>query len=112
MKKLICVALLVTGCGPQSQVNPNCKPAPVADAGPAALIITEDKPQLKLPMSVQLGAPAIDGTTYAWTPVDGLSDPAAAQPIAQPSKSTMYTLKATNACGWTTATVQVDVYSE
>jgi hypothetical protein len=47
---------------------------------------------------------------YAWTPVNGLSDPTALKPVAQPTQTTVYTLTVTDAAGCT-ATDRVTVYA-
>ncbi|TNF32429.1 MAG: T9SS type B sorting domain-containing protein [Bacteroidetes bacterium] len=47
--------------------------------------------------SVQLGAAEIPGYTYSWSPTQGLSNPNAAQPVANPTASTQYFLTITNA---------------
>lgn len=44
---------------------------------------------------------ATGGTTYSWSPVTGLSNPAIANPIALPSATTTYTLSVTNNTGCT-----------
>jgi Bacterial Ig-like domain len=42
--------------------------------------------------SATLGTAATAGLRYTWTPAEGLSDPNAAQPVATPSHTTVYTL--------------------
>ncbi len=44
---------------------------------------------------------ASGGTSYAWSPVDGLSNPNIANPMASPSTSTFYTVTVTDASGCT-----------
>ncbi|MES2767140.1 MAG: hypothetical protein V4642_14790 [Bacteroidota bacterium] len=47
--------------------------------------------------SVPIGCASETGVIYRWTPVEGLSDPASANPIASPITSTRYILEATGA---------------
>ena len=57
-----------------------------------------------------LGAPAQAGYTYSWIPTAGLSDPTAAQPTAQPMKTTDYIVTTTSPTGCvSTDTVRVVV---
>lgn len=49
--------------------------------------------------STTLGASG--GTTYAWTPTGGLSNPNIANPVASPTFTTTYTVTASNASGCT-----------
>lgn len=69
----------------------------VADAGP-------DQDACPGPVTIG-GSPAASAGTppyvYSWTPVDGLSDPAAANPTAAPAMTTVYTLAVTDAAGCT-----------
>lgn len=58
----------------------------------------------------QIMASATDAVSYNWLPVTGLSNPHLANPIANPSISTPYTVTATNANNCvSTNTVQVNV---
>ncbi|MFT4526264.1 MAG: gliding motility-associated-like protein [Bacteroidia bacterium] len=61
------------------------------DAGPDALICEGD--------SIQIGPSPAPGSTYSWTPVDGLSDPSVAQPMAFPNVITTYTVVETDSVG-------------
>lgn len=45
--------------------------------------------------AVQIGPLPLEGVTYSWSPVDGLSDPNIAQPLAKPGSTTTYTVTAT-----------------
>ena len=58
--------------------------------------------------SVQLQASG--GVTYSWEPSTGLDDPSKADPQANPSETTIYTVTVTddNGC-WATATTQVEI---
>ena len=42
--------------------------------------------------TAQIGNPALNGVQYSWTPINSLSDPAIAQPIASPLVTTTYTV--------------------
>ena len=44
---------------------------------------------------------ATGGVSYAWSPVEGLSDPNIANPIATPLETTTYTVEVTDNCGLT-----------
>ena len=46
-------------------------------------------------MNVQIGTAPVTGFTYAWLPTAGLSDPAIANPIADPASTTTYSLVVT-----------------
>ncbi|MPM79215.1 hypothetical protein SDC9_126248 [bioreactor metagenome] len=76
-------------------------PSPTADAGPDTSI-TEGE-------SVQLNGSG--GTTYFWTPAEGLSDPYTANPLCTAGDTTIYILTVTNEFGCTdtdTIIVRVD----
>ena len=45
---------------------------------------------------LQIGSPPIIGDEYQWSPTTGLNDPNIAQPIANPSSTTTYTLTVSN----------------
>ena len=59
--------------------------------------------------SVSIGASAVSGFTYAWTPSTGLSSSTAAQPTATPNNTTTYSLVVTSASGCSSATDTVVV---
>ena len=48
---------------------------------------------------VTLDLDAGAGATVTWTPVEGLDDPAAEQPVATPESSTVYTAEVLDICG-------------
>ncbi|TAE00815.1 MAG: gliding motility-associated C-terminal domain-containing protein [Bacteroidetes bacterium] len=54
---------------------------------------------------------ATGGINYTWTPTTGLSDPKIANPIARPTETTVYTVKASgiNGCGTAKITVKVNI---
>jgi hypothetical protein len=49
--------------------------------------------------SARLGAAAVTGNTYSWTPASGLDNDAIAQPTANPASDTWYYLTVTNSFG-------------
>ena len=49
------------------------------------------------------------GTSYRWEPAEGLSDPAIANPIASPTKTTNYTVTVTNGQCSITTTILINV---
>lgn len=50
------------------------------------------------------------GSTFSWTPTDGVSDPTSATPYLQPEENTIYTVTATSAYGCqSSAEVTVDI---
>lgn len=67
-------------------------PLPIANAGGKSATLCYGK-------KTQLGIPPVAKNTYQWTPVTGLSNPAIANPIAAPTKSTTYILTVTNYYG-------------
>jgi hypothetical protein len=81
---------------------------PIANAGPPFT-----KTCIQNPTGKEIGVTAESGTTYSWTPVTGLSDATASNPIANPSATTTYTLTATNSGSGCVATdtVEVTVYA-
>lgn len=62
---------------------------PVANAGEDIVICQGG-------LGSQIGTPAISGNTYAWSPTTGLSNPNIAQPFANPTSNTIYTLTVAN----------------
>lgn len=52
---------------------------------------------------------ASGGTAYKWFPIDGLSDPNIANPLASPKESTLYTVTVSNGACSATATVEVNI---
>jgi len=62
--------------------------------------------------SVLIGTPALVGHTYKWYPVEGLSNPNIAQPLASPKKTTVYTVTAITQCGSATAKMTLHVFGE
>jgi len=98
------------GCASTATVAVTVNPAVVAVAGPATTICSS--------ASAQLGAAAVAGLTYSWSPATGLSSSSVANPTVTLPNTTgapviqTYTLTATNATGCVnTATVAVTVNS-
>lgn len=104
------VALIAGGCGGSKDgavVSPQCRPAPIADAGPDKIIQLEKG----LPNFVILGGKDSNGACF-WTPSDGLDNPTFCNPMASPTKETTYKLTVTNKCGSQSDDVTVRVYAE
>lgn len=83
-------------------------PPPVADGGP-------DKTILQIPgtpQAVRIGVPGKPDQTYSWTPSDSLDDASLAEPIASPSKTTVYTVETKNKCATVSSKVTVRVYAD
>ena len=59
------------------------------------------------PSGLQIGAASVSGLTYAWTPSVGLSSTTVANPTANPTTTTTYTLVVTNTASGCTATDNV-----
>jgi gliding motility-associated-like protein len=82
------------GCPPTGQVTVVVNPLPVANAGAAVTICPGG--------TAQLGAPAVTGLTYSWSPNTGLSSATAANPTVTLPNATgapitqTYTLTATD----------------
>jgi len=70
-------------------VNVTFNPLPVVDAGDTATIYIGYTP-------IETQLIATGGVEYLWSPVEGLSDPTIADPIAQPGTSTSYTINGTD----------------
>ncbi|QLH46289.1 MAG: hypothetical protein HWD58_12040 [Bacteroidota bacterium] len=84
-------------------VNVNTTP-PSADAGP-------DKDVCSL-NAVQIGTSAIAGNTYSWSPATALSATNIAQPTANPSTTTSYTVTVTGSNGCTSTDVVLVQFKE
>jgi hypothetical protein len=94
------------GCVATDEVAVTVAPSPRANAG-ADVRLCAGTPT-PLDGSATGGSPPY---RYSWTPVTGLSNPAAAQPTAQPSQTTTYTLTVTDARGCSSSDeVTVSVY--
>lgn len=76
-----------TGCFLINYVDVTVNPLPLA--------VTGSNTSVCIGSSVTLGAPAVSGNTYSWSPATGLSSGTSAQPFASPLISTTYTLTET-----------------
>ncbi|WP_152559906.1 gliding motility-associated C-terminal domain-containing protein [Hymenobacter sp. IS2118] len=102
-------ATTATGCAATATVSVTIDPAAVADAGLAKATCSN--------VGVVIGGgPAVAGTTYAWSPATGLSNPAVLNPTVTLPNPTgtpitqVYTLTATTANGCTaTSAVTVTI---
>ena len=90
------------GCIATSNVTVNVQPYPVVTVSPNVDICFGSPTNLS----------ASGGSTYSWSPVDGLNDPNIANPVASPSASTTYTVTVTTGACSSTGTVQVNVAPE
>src|SRR5690606_37778522 len=73
------------------------------------IIVSADKDMVKPGESTTLYASG--GQSYSWAPVEGLSDPASANPVAMPNFTTTYTVTGTDIAGCTATqeiTIMVD----
>lgn len=70
----------------------------------------DDKKPDPVKKQVRIGTPELPEHSYSWSPVTGLDNPNAAQPLASPDKTTMYTLTAKTKCGVATSKVTVRVF--
>ena len=100
------VTTTASGCTSTDQVDVTVNTAPAtANAGPDGSVNC-----LNNGTGYGLGSTPIAGMTYTWTPNTGLSSATVANPLANPSVATVYTLTATNAASGCTATDQVTVF--
>jgi len=77
----------LTGCIDSNKVIISLNAIGSATAGAPQTICRND--------SAQIGAPAVAGSAYSWSPASGLSNPNAANPMASPDSTTTYTLTET-----------------
>jgi len=85
------------GCSSSNnQINVNVLPSPTSNAGPDVT-----KTCIQNPSGAIIGATAVSGNTYAWTPSTGLSSSTVANPTANPLFTTSYTVTTTNTAGCT-----------
>jgi len=61
------------------------------------------------PTGLVIGSTPLNGFSYAWSPTTGLSNPNIANPHANPSSTTLYTLTVTNLATGCSATDQINV---
>lgn len=74
------------GCSATDSVMVTIRPAPIANAGADVTTCA----------GIPVVLHASGGTTYRWTPTTGLSDPTSADPIANPSATTTYSVVVSN----------------
>ncbi|HRE73365.1 MAG TPA: gliding motility-associated C-terminal domain-containing protein [Flavobacteriales bacterium] len=88
---IYCAIVQSTGCPADTSVCDTVfiTPLPIANAGVDDTIIIFDQTQLF----------GTGGVFYAWTPAGSLSDPTIADPIANPTTTTTYTLTVSDAFG-------------
>ncbi len=91
-----------SGCTATSTVTINVQDYPVVTVSPDVDICPGS------PTTLQ----ASGGTTYSWSPTDGLSDANIANPVASPSASTTYTVTVGNGFCTSTGSIQVIVTAE
>ena len=77
------------GCSASTSINVTVNPLPLIDAGLNAFVCTNKKIQLN----------AFGTITYSWKPSKTLSDSTVANPFANPSVTTTYTVTGTNSNG-------------
>lgn len=77
-----------SGCQNTDSVIVTVNTLPTANAGPDQISCNGD--------SVQIGTTGVAGNSYSWSPATGLDSANVAQPMADPSATTTYTLTVTN----------------
>ncbi len=80
--------ITATGCSRSNPVTLVVVDLPAANAGLDQVICSG--------AFATLGAPAVAGNSYVWSPTTGLSAATAASPIANPTATTVYTVTETN----------------
>lgn len=78
-----------TGCSAKATVVITMLPPIIANAGVDGVICRND--------SIQIGEGLVNGQTYSWLPIAGLSNPTSPNPVTSPSVTTTYTLTAARA---------------
>jgi uncharacterized repeat protein (TIGR01451 family) len=91
----------LTGCSSNQSISVTINPPPTANAGVPVSICSGG--------SVTIGTAAIAGHTYSWSPATGLSATNVAQPIANPTIATTYTVTVRNTATGCTNTSSVVV---
>lgn len=74
----------ITGCVAKASVVVTMLPPIIANAGVDGTICRKD--------SIQIGQGMVQGQTYSWFPVSGLSSSISPNPVSSPSVTTVYTL--------------------
>ena len=94
----------ITGCQNADTITVTMLAPAIADAGYDVEICIGE--------TVQIGSALIEGQTYVWTPIIGLSNPCIPTPLASPDTTTLYTVKANyKNCDTVTDNVVVTVHS-
>jgi gliding motility-associated-like protein len=88
------------GCSNTSQTEVKVLPQIFANTNITTATICEDE---------SIGLEASGGTIYSWLPIDGLSDPNIANPIAKPKQTTTYVVTVSNGTCSTTKKIIVTV---
>jgi gliding motility-associated-like protein len=81
-------------CATTTTMTINIVGFPVVGAGGDQIITCNNNVD-----GAQIGSPDVPGNVYSWSPTTGLSNPNIANPIANPSTATTYTLTVTNSTG-------------
>lgn len=84
------------GCVDSTSTSLTFNPLPVSSVGADKSICEFSQ------VGVQIGSPSVAGYTYTWSPSTWLSDITSANPVANPTSTTSYTLKVTTAQGCST----------
>ena len=79
--------ITATGCSKSASVTVSMNPSPAANAGSPVSLCAGS--------TATLGAAAVAGSTYSWSPTTGLSSSTVANPVVTASTSTTYTLTQT-----------------
>jgi gliding motility-associated-like protein len=88
-----------SGCSSTATQSVTVNPLPTANAGTDVSICSGSNTTLN----------ATGNGTFVWSPSTGLSNTTIANPVANPTLSTTYTVTVTNSCGSTTDAVQVSI---
>jgi uncharacterized repeat protein (TIGR01451 family) len=92
----------LTGCTANQSIAFTINPTPTANAGNPVTVCSGS--------GIAIGAAAVAGNTYDWSPATGLSSANVSNPTANPTVTTTYTVTVTNASGCTaTSSVVVTV---
>lgn len=81
------------GCVDSTSTSLKFNPLPVSIAGADKSICEFSD------VGIQIGSETVAGNIYSWSPAAGLSDATLANPVANPSITTTYSLKVTNSSG-------------
>jgi gliding motility-associated-like protein len=76
-----------------------------------AAVVADDQTICEGQDSVELGGSALPGLIYSWSPIDGLNNPNAANPLASPSTTQTYTLTVSGGDCSTSNSTTVSVFA-